>query len=107
MALKKTVAQMQSLAFRTLLTELAELHDKKSQDYGSTADPLANIRASAEFGIEPYVGALVRLNDKIHRLKVYITQGTLANESAEDSLRDIVVYGAIALQLFRETQEGE
>ena len=102
-----TLAQKHQRAFERVLSELAQLHEKKSLDYGSDIDPLANIRASNDFGIEPYVGALLRLNDKVHRLKVYAVRGTLANEGAEDSLKDIVVYGAIALQLFREKIAAE
>jgi hypothetical protein len=102
-----TLAQKHQRAFERVLSELAVLHAKKSLDYGSDIDPLANIRAASDFGIEPYIGALLRLNDKVHRLKVYAVRGTLANEGAEDSLKDIVVYGTIALQLFREKLAAE
>jgi len=104
MATKKAVVRSNE-EFAEILAELEAVHAKKSLDYGSDEDPLANIKASSDFGIPPYVGALLRLNDKIYRLKRYTTRGTLANESAEDSLRDIAVYAVIALQLFRE-QEG-
>ena len=49
-----------SLPFLELLEELRTLHLSKSQDYGSEADPLANIRQGAEFvGIEPWRGCMV------------------------------------------------
>jgi hypothetical protein len=97
-----TIAEKHHRKFEAVFNELAQLHKRKSLDYGSNVDPLANIRASREFGVRPWVGALVRLNDKVHRLKVFAVRGTLANEGAEDSLKDIVVYATIALQLFRE-----
>jgi len=47
---------------------------------------------------------MIRLNDKVRRLQSLVLKNKLANESAEDSLRDIAVYAIIALVL-RE-QEG-
>jgi hypothetical protein len=95
-----------SARFHELLREAGELHDKKQQDYGSDSDPFANVRASTEWGIPSWVGALVRMNDKVTRLKSFARKGTLANESAEDSMRDIAVYALIALVLY-EQEAGE
>lgn len=91
--------------FHAILREHAELHDKKQADYGRGDDPFANIRASDEWGIKPWVGAMIRLNDKVRRLQGFALKGSLANESVEDSLRDIAVYATIALVLYE--QEGE
>lgn len=92
--------------FHALLAEIAELHDKKQEDYGRTTDPFANVRASEEWGIPAWVGALIRLNDKVRRLQKLSQSGSLANESAEDSMRDIAVYALIALVLYRERSNG-
>jgi hypothetical protein len=89
--------------FHELLRQIGELHDKKQRDYGADEDPFANVRASQEWGVEPWVGALVRLNDKVHRLQQFARKGELANESAEDSMMDIAVYSLIALILYRES----
>jgi len=88
--------------FDSLLREIAALHDKKAQDYGSYDDPLANVRASLGFGIPPWLGAVLRLNDKVVRIQSFARKGILANESLEDSILDIAVYALIALQLYRE-----
>ena len=37
--------------FHSLLKQIGDLHDKKQQDYGSSADPFANIRGGEEFGV--------------------------------------------------------
>lgn len=92
--------------FHALLEQIGELHDRKQEDYGKDSDPFANVRASQDFGIPPWVGALVRLNDKVHRLKQFAQRGALANESAEDSMMDIAVYALIALVLYREEAEA-
>ena len=93
--------------FHELLKQIGELHDKKQRDYGADEDPFANVRASERWGIEPWVGALVRLNDKVHRLQQFAKKGELANESAEDSMLDIAVYSLIALILYREATEAD
>lgn len=91
-----------SARFHEILKEAGELHDKKQQDYGRGSDPFANVRASSEFGVKPWIGCYIRLNDKITRIKSFIEKGNLANESLEDSLRDVIVYGAIALVLYEQ-----
>jgi hypothetical protein len=97
-----------SARFHEILKELGELHDKKQIDYGHGDDPFANVRSSREWGVSPWIGALIRLNDKVKRLQAFAVKGTLANESVEDSLRDISVYSAIALVLYeQESKEGE
>ena len=88
--------------FHALLNEIAALHDAKQQDYGRGSDAFANIRASAEFGIPPWVGAVLRGNDKMHRIKSLLLNGSLKNEPLEDSLKDLAVYALIALLLYRE-----
>jgi hypothetical protein len=86
-----------------VIEELREMHLRKSQDYGSNCDPLANVRAGAELvGIEPWRGCLVRVADKIQRLRTFCHDGRLANESVEDALLDLASYAVIALVMFRE-----
>ena len=91
-----------SRRFHELLKELGDLHDKKQADYGKAGDPFANVRASGEWGIKPWVGAMVRLNDKVRRLQTLARKGQLKNESAMDSMRDIAVYAIIALVLYEQ-----
>ena len=95
-----------SQRFHDILTELGALHDVKQRDYGKPDDPFANVRASEEWGLAPWVGAMVRLTDKVRRLQSLARTGALANEAAEDSFRDIAVYAVIALVLYEEAQGG-
>ena len=88
-----------------LLDEMRLLHQKKAADYGRDADPLANLRASIEVGIEPWRATWLRAMDKVTRINTYCQKGTLANESVEDSFMDLAAYALLALTLFRE-QKG-
>lgn len=91
-----------SARFHEILKELGDLHDRKQKDYGSDTDPFANVRSGQDFGIAPWINAASRLNDKVVRIKSFIRNGDLANESLEDSFRDIAVYAIIALVLREE-----
>ena len=89
-----------------LLDEMRELHVRKAADYGRDVDPLANVRAAIEFGIPAWLGVMVRANDKMHRIKSLAVNGSLKNESVEDSLMDLAAYALIALVLYREQKGG-
>jgi hypothetical protein len=96
-----------SLPFLELLEEVRHLHLSKSQDYGSESDPLANIRQGAEFvGIEPWRGCLVRVADKVQRLKTYCKTGRLVHEGVRDTLLDLSAYSLLAIVLFDEGRNG-
>lgn len=94
-----------SKRFHEILKVMGELHDKKQKDYGTPADPFANVRASTDFGIPAWVGCMVRANDKIVRLKTYAKTGNLSNEGVEDSFMDLAVYAIIGLCLFEESKK--
>jgi hypothetical protein len=91
-----------SRSFYYWLTKAAALHLKKQADYGQVDDPLANVRGSKEWGIPPWVGAMVRGNDKVRRLQTFAQKGALENESVEDSFLDLCVYAIIGLVLYEE-----
>jgi hypothetical protein len=90
--------------FADILSQMQILHDKKQKDYGRTYDPFANVRASEDFGIPGWVGAVVRANDKMKRLQKFAQGEELVNESVEDSFLDLATYIVIAMVLFQETK---
>lgn len=91
--------------FEGVIDEVLAMHRKKGADYGTAEDFFANVSASKEWGIDPWVGAMMRANDKIVRLQAYAKGSTLQNEGVEDSLLDIATYSVIALCLFRRTNK--
>lgn len=88
--------------FRKILDEIWAMHLKKGSDYGTNEDSLANVKAAKDFGVPNWLGAVIRANDKMNRLKTYAKSGKLANEGVEDSLMDLASYAILALVLFRE-----
>lgn len=92
-----------SQRFHYILAELRALHDKKQADYGRADDPFANVRASQEWGVTDWIGAMVRATDKVRRLQAFANTGKLHNEGVIDSLNDLAVYTIIARVLFEES----
>lgn len=96
-----------SQRFMELLEEIEELHLQKSADYGTSEDPFSNVAASTDWGIDPWVGVMIRLTDKVRRLVALHRNGSLRNESAEDSFRDIAAYSLMACVLYEEMNASE
>ena len=96
-----------SRAFLNLLDEMRRLHESKSADYGSQTDPLANIRQGAEFvNIEHWRGCMVRIADKVQRLRTYCQTGRLVHEGVRDTLLDLSAYSLLAIVLFDEQNDA-
>ena len=92
-----------STAFVALLQEMQRLHESKSADYGSEEDPLANVRSGADFvNIEPWRGCMVRIADKVQRLRTFCRTGRLVHEGVRDTLLDLSAYALLAIVLFDE-----
>lgn len=90
--------------FYKLLEQIAGLHSRKSHDYSGTKDPLKNLRACERLNLEPFLGVLVRLQDKWSRLEEFVSSGQLMvkNESVIDTLMDNAVYSLLAIILYQE-----
>lgn len=93
--------------FMQVLEQMRAMHCKKGADYGTNADIFANVRASEQFGIPAWQGAVLRANDKMARLKTFCQKGKLENESVQDSLLDLANYAVIALVLFNELRDSD
>lgn len=96
-----------SKRFHELLEKAGNLHDLKQSDYGRNDDPFANVRQSSDWGVPAWVGAMIRLNDKVVRLKSLASKGSLNNEAAIDSFMDIAVYALIACVLYEQKLEED
>ena len=92
--------------FDAVLQEVWEMHVRKGADYGHENDSFANVTASKDWGVAPWIGAMMRANDKVVRLQSAAKGSTLKNEGIEDSLLDIATYAIIALCLFRRKENN-
>ena len=81
------------LYFDGILDELKDLHTRKNKDYGNAAH-----ESYKEFGIVSYV---IRLNDKLNRLKSLTkpdVEQQVKEESIVDTLMDLAAYSIMAIE---------
>ncbi len=86
------------------LGELTETLKKKQNDYTGGGDPFANFRLSTLEGVEPTTGLMIRVQDKMQRIRTYIKKGELLvdGEGFEDAIEDVIGYMLILKGLLRE-----
>ena len=88
-----------------MLVEIEQLHLRKTLDYGCDEDALSNIRSSSDvINVTPWAGCILRISDKMHRLRSYFRRGRVEFDGIEDTLLDIAAYAVIALVLYRESR---
>lgn len=95
--------------FLQTLEDMRALSEKKQRDYGSDSDPFANVREGAiDMGMQPWVGAALRMNDKMRRINKAARLGpeSLNFDSLEDDFIDMANYAVIGKALLDEWQEG-
>lgn len=96
-----------SREFLDVLEEIRTLHLRKTLDYGETEDALANIRNGAEVvNIDPWKACLIRMADKMQRLKAACHNGRVEFDGVEDTLMDLAAYSVISLVLYREGRDA-
>ena len=89
-----------------------EIMRQKNSDYtgGSEATyALENFKASRSLGLHPATGLLLRVQDKLMRIRSFVADGKLrvVNESVEDACDDIVNYAILCKALLREEAENK
>jgi hypothetical protein len=84
---------------------------RKNSDYtgGKHApDALANFKSSTALGLHPVTGLLLRVQDKLMRIRSFVADGELqvSGESVEDACNDIVNYAILCKALLREERHA-
>lgn len=85
---------------------------KKNNDYcageaGASADPFANFRISEAVGVHPVLGLMMRMMDKMQRVRAFVADGKLsvAEETVDDAFDDMVNYAILGKGLMRSIRE--
>ena len=91
-----------------LYTDIRALLAAKNADYAEEADPFANFKQSAEFGVDPLIGLFIRMGDKMQRLKAFSKHGKLQvkSEGVDDALRDLIGYCTLGLAMIEDRKNG-
>lgn len=81
---------------------------KKNHDYAGTSDDsMSNFKRIESAGIDPKIGILVRILDKIGRIETFFKEGELKveNEGVSDAFIDVLNYCALMNVLLEEKNE--
>lgn len=86
------------------LADMQTLIKAKNADYTNGAGPFANFEVASEFGVDPFQGLMLRISDKMQRVKSYCKQGDLQvkGEGVDDCFKDFIGYSLIALAMLNE-----
>ena len=76
-------------AFEEVLAEMLQTFLKKNHDYGNSF-----AKTFSEFGL---VSAVVRMNDKMERLKSLLQAQAKVDESVRDTLMDLANYSVMTV----------
>ena len=76
-------------AFEEVLAEMLQTFLKKNHDYGNSFS-----KTFSEFGL---VSAVVRMNDKMERLKSLLQAQAKVDESVRDTLMDLANYSVMTV----------
>lgn len=82
---------------------------KKNNDYtGGSGDPYANFRGATALGISPIAGILLRVQDKLMRVKTFDEKGELLvqGEGVEDALIDVQNYMDLIGGMIKGVKDG-
>lgn len=85
--------------FECVLKDMAALHERKNHDYG---DSFA--KSFADFGV---IAAVVRMSDKMERLKTLCKKDAIVDESINDTLVDLACYAVMTIVELRHQREME
>jgi hypothetical protein len=92
-----------------IFAELDELLEAKGNDYTAGGSCFSNFEACEQIGIDRLNGLIIRLLDKVARVKSFAKSGQcqVKNESVDDAFMDIIGYSLIALAMRHEDLTGE
>ncbi len=110
-----TKAQHEEMLHETFESIRALMLQKNADYTGGTDDPYANFRLSRLEGIHPMRGVMLRVQDKMQRIRTFIGmveaghQAILSvpDETVEDSFDDVIGYMQILRGLSRENRIAE
>jgi hypothetical protein len=89
-----------------MTAECLEIMKAKNADYTGGGDPFANFKMIETLGIPAELGILIRMMDKIQRVRSFAVNGELQvkNESVMDALEDIINYAILCAGVIKDRE---
>ena len=100
--------------FDETTTHCRAVMEKKNNDYcagekNAVLDPFANFRISTAVGVHPILGLMMRMMDKMQRVRAFVADGKLSvtDETVDDAFDDMVNYAILGKGLMRELRDEQ
>ena len=93
---------------RELTEKSRSIMARKNHDYANGGgDPFTNFRGSSNLGIDPILGIMLRMQDKMQRIRTFVEKGTLkvVGESVEDAVLDLINYSVLMAGMIKEKND--
>jgi len=94
------------------VANLKDTMRRKSSDYtgGKTSqDPFANFNSTNVFDVDPIIGIMIRVLDKMQRIRSFVKDDELQvpNESVDDAFDDMIGYTILAKALMKQRRDTD
>ena len=85
-------------------SDAKRIMDRKNHDYSGGGGPFDNFRGASALGVDPKLGLLLRVMDKLMRVKTFIAKGELKvqGEGVDDAIKDVVNYMVLLKGMIEE-----
>jgi hypothetical protein len=96
--------------FDEMTLEAKGIMKAKNADYsGGKDDVFANFRGCTAFGVEPELGLMIRMQDKMKRVESFVEKGRLEvrDEGVRDTCIDLINYSVLLYGLLLERTEAQ
>lgn len=96
--------ELHTLAESMARAELEVMKAKNADYTAGSDDPFANFRLAEIFGVPAEIGLLIRMLDKIQRIRAFLADGKLAvaSEPVDDAIADCRNYLVLLQGLIEE-----
>lgn len=90
-------------------SSVLKLMKSKNHDYSAGQGPFANFQMSESLGVEPEIGLMIRMMDKMQRVRTYLEQGSLKvpGEGVVDAANDLLGYSLLLGGMIRERVKSQ
>lgn len=101
--------QLEKLHKATCESALRTMANKNHDYTQGSEDVFKNFRQAERHGVQPEIGILLRVGDKIERIDTFVRKGNLAveNEGVYDAIDDIINYMILIKGMLVERQADE
>jgi len=99
--------ELHALAEAMAAAELATMKAKNADYTAGSDDPFANFRLAEIFDVPAEIGLLIRLMDKVQRIRAFLNDGKLAvsSEPVDDAIADCRNYLVLLQGLINERKK--